>query len=367
MSEFQHSILVKDEYYNAFPSIARAGDGSLVLVYRQAPDTKRTYGATTHVDPSSRIMSMRSCDEGETWFEPKELYSDEMGEQDPCLTSLADGTLVCTFFRWRVVPAEEKESLGEAFKHYGRIIFDRWAAVHIGSSCLRSFDHGGTWDGPWPIEPTGYEGPAALRGNLVELPDGRILAPLYGVKRFGELSRCLVMCSEDTGRSWRFHGDVPHLDGHHFVEPFLYRAPSGRLDMLMRTQLDFLKIPFDRTYRNLHAASSFDNGKTWGNPCETGLFCPNPVHALPVAGNKVCITFGQRRDPMGIEALVTDAEHPVLSDSVKRMVLPTKSGDLGYTSAVSLRDSSVLIVYYLTDQDGDACIGSSRMEVDANE
>lgn len=364
MCAFKHSILVKDEYYNSFPSIVRAADGALVMVYRQAQNSLKAYGAITHVDVTSRVMLKTSHDEGLTWSDSRVIYDDEMGEQDPCISSLSDGTLLCTFFRWRVVPKEDKDLLGEAFNYFGRIIFDRWAAVHVGTLCIRSFDNGVTWDGPWHFSCPEYQGSLALRGNIVELGGGRLLAPLYGVKRFGELARCLVMASDDRGTSWHLLGEVPAVKGHNFLEPFLYKAPSGRIDILMRTQLDFHKIPFNETYKNLYVSSSTDEGKTWSIPEETDLFCPNPVHVLPLSNDKVCVTYGQRRDPKGIEGLYTDAEQPVYSDTAKFSIRPSESGDLGYTSAVILQDGQILVVYYMTDaEDGDTCIGATVMEV----
>ncbi|MDY0290182.1 MAG: sialidase family protein [Sphaerochaeta sp.] len=362
MKNYRHSTLVKNEMYNSFPSIARSDDGKLVMVFRQADNSLKKYGAVTHVDPSSCVAMKTSLDDGETWSDSRIIYNDEMGEQDPCLVCLADGTLICTFFRWRVVPKEEKGLLGPAFAHYGRIVFDTWAAMHVGTSCIRSNDSGETWYGPWQIAPTGFEGPAAMRGNIVELPNGKLLAPLYGAKKLGDLSSCLIMGSDDQGCSWHPIGEVPGKVDRHFLEPFLYLAPSGRLDILMRTQLDFLKSSFDKTYLNLHVSSSDDGGRIWSNPQETNLFCPNPVHVLSLENNQALVTFGQRRDPKGIEAILVDAENPQFEDAKKFMVRSAESGDLGYTSAVVLQDGAVLIVYYMTDTDGDACIGSTKVE-----
>ncbi|MCK9287701.1 MAG: sialidase family protein [Sphaerochaetaceae bacterium] len=362
MFKFQQTVLVKDGLYNSFPSVTRAHDGSIILVYRQADNSLKTYGAVTHVDASSRIAMKISRDNGASWSDSTVIYNDEMGENDPCINTLSDGTLICTFFRWKVVPKEEKASLGEAFTYFGRILFDRWAAIHVGTSCIRSSDNGKTWDGPWHFSTEGYQGPAAMRGNVVELPDKTLCAPLYAVKRFGQLSRCLIVQSKDKGKTWNFLGEIPSLNGHHFLEPFLYRAPSGRLDILMRTQLDFFTLPFDETYKNLHTSSSFDGGVTWNTPEPTNMFCPNPVHMLSLDDNRVMATFGQRRDPKGIEALITDSEHPIFSDSGVFQIRPAVSGDLGYTSAVLLDHNTSLIVYYMTDVDNDACIGATVME-----
>jgi Predicted neuraminidase (sialidase) len=355
-------IIYRDDNYNSFPSLARMADGRIIAVFRQADNSLRKYGKVTHVDPSSRVVAVFSSDEGRSWSRPSSVYDDEMGEQDPCVTSLADGSLICTFFRWRVVPIKDKALLGEAYKYYGRDIFDRWSAVHVGTACVRSADCGATWEGPYHFPGAGFQGPLALRGNVVELPGGRLLAPLYGAKRFGELSRCVVMGSDDGGRAWAPAGEVPGSPNLHFLEPFLYRAPSGRLDILMRSQADWKGVDFDTTYRNLHAASSLDGGATWSTPAPTGLFCPNPIHLLPLGDGRALASFGQRRDPKGIQFLVVDAEHPRLDDSLATYARRSADGDLGYTSALRLKDGSVLVAYYMTDEESRAYIGATALE-----
>ncbi len=363
MNSIEHSMPIKNDMYNAFPSIVRAKNGNLVMVFRQADNSLKKYGAVSHVDPSSCVALCTSSDEGATWSEVRIIHDDEYGSQDPCITCLNDGTLLCTFFQWNVVPIEEKAVLGEAFEHYGRTVFDRWAAVHIGTVCIRSTDHGETWDGPYPMTPTGFEGPAALRGNVVELASGTLLSPLYAAKHFGDTATCLILASEDGGYSWESRGEIPADPSLHFLEPFLYQAPLGRLDILMRTQKDFRKMDFNATYLPLYRAFSTDGGTTWSTPVSTNLFCPNPVHVLSLDSDRVLLTYGQRKKPIGIEAVITDAETLDLEHPTIEVVRPADSGDLGYTSAVRLKDGSVLVVYYMTDEEDAACIGATKIGV----
>lgn len=349
--QLQTFMICKNNMYNTFPSLARTGDGSIILVFRQADNSLERYGAITHVDPSSRIVSMISRDEGKTWGPAMTVYDDEMGEQDPCITCLSDGTLICMFFRWKVVPIGAKDSLRPSYAHCGRDIFGIWSAVHVGTSCVRSLDGGLSWSEPVHLAPTGFEAPMAHRGSVVELPDGTLLAALYGARHFGELSRCLIMESRDRGSSWTPRGEVPGSGEHHFLEPFLYRAPSGRLDLYMRTQTDFKKFPFDETYRPLHVARSADEGFTWSDPEATDLFCPNPVHILPLPERRILASWGQRRTPKGIQYLATDAEHPHFSDAIAGYARHATDGDLGYTSSILLKDGRIMLVYYVTGED----------------
>ncbi|MDD2407034.1 MAG: sialidase family protein, partial [Sphaerochaetaceae bacterium] len=90
MFKFQQTVLVKDGLYNSFPSVTRAHDGSIILVYRQADNSLKTYGAVTHVDASSRIAMKISRDNGASWSDSTVIYNDEMGENDPCINTLSD-------------------------------------------------------------------------------------------------------------------------------------------------------------------------------------------------------------------------------------------------------------------------------------
>jgi hypothetical protein len=354
----QSDIVHEEGFYSTFPSIAALPDGELILVYRQAIDRLPQYGAITHVDPSSRIMARTSRDGGKTWSEARIIFDDETGEQDPCVTCLSDGTLVCTFFRWKVVPKEQKESLGRPFDFYGRIVFDKWAAIHIGTMCIRSEDNGKTWDGPYPLRNDAFEGALAMRGNIVECRNGTLLAPLYAIKNLGSTTQCLVLQSTDKGRSWQPSGEIPRLEGFHFFEPFLYETPSGKLIMFMRTHKSIAGNGIG-PYENLHCSHSEDGGKTWSEPTGTDLYCPNPVHVLAF-GDRLLVTYGQRRDPKGIEGIVTDKENPRLSSADAFVLRPLgNADDLGYPWAVHTGENSFLVVYYHTDKHNCTNIGAT--------
>ncbi len=357
MQFLQKTIVREDGKYVSFPSIARLGDGRFILVYRQALDRLSEYGKITHVDPSSRIMARFSNDACETWSEPSVLYEDEMGEQDPCVNTLSDGTLIVTFFRWKVVPKERKDTLGRAFSAYGRIIFDRWASIHVGTMCLRSHDGGKSWEGPFCMEDPSREGALSMRGNIVETPDGGLIAALYGMKKLGGITGCAVLRSNDKGTTWQRIGTVPGKGGVQFFEPFLYMNPRGRLYILMRTH----KVaPGNKVgdYENLHVSYSDDMGVHWTRPVRTGLYCPNPVNVVS-AGTRLLCTYGQRRTPKGIEGLFLDRDRPEFSSDKAFVLRKGEYEDLGYTSAVDRGDGSIALVYYMTDADKRTCIGET--------
>src|SRR5947207_1951304 len=65
----QDIVIYKNEkFYSAFPSIVRRPNGELLVAFRRAPE-RRAFGeaSTSHTDPNSYLVLVRSTDEGKTW------------------------------------------------------------------------------------------------------------------------------------------------------------------------------------------------------------------------------------------------------------------------------------------------------------
>ncbi len=348
-------LIYRDRNYNSFPNVIRTSAGDLMLAFRTADDPLKKYGEAVHIDPSSKIVFIRSRDNGNTWDEKvTTIFNDEQGEQDPCLNILSDGTILCTFFKWKVVPINERKTLGspEIIKYFCREISNRWAAVCSGAFCMCSVDNGESWEGPWEIQTSEYVYGVGVRGNVIELKDGSIILPMYGVKRFGELARSYIMRSQDRGRRWEYVSDIAHQKGKNFLEPFIYKTDSGRIVAFLRTQSDFRDENFEETYLNLHTAFSTDNGQTWSRVREEELFCPNPVHVLRLSNENVLLTYGYRRQPYGIRARLLGSECDNLAEA-EEIVLRDDAGDadVGYPCSIAVDERSALVTYYFTDRD----------------
>ena len=72
--------------------------------------------------------------------------------------------------------------------------------------------------------PDGYLRGAGVRGNIVEMPDGTLLLPFYGIKNVGELSRAGLMRSEDRGESWYTYSEMGFdpTNTKNYLEPGLF-------------------------------------------------------------------------------------------------------------------------------------------------
>src|SRR5690606_18827817 len=134
MKIVRHDVIYRDPlFFCTFPSAVRYADGELVLAFRRAPDRRWYGGRCTHGDPNSQLMLVRSRDDGATWSsEPELIYAHPMGgSQDPCLTMLADGSLLCSSYLWVLqqgIPASITESSD----------FTGWAHAFKGGYLMRS-------------------------------------------------------------------------------------------------------------------------------------------------------------------------------------------------------------------------------------
>lgn len=338
----EHRIIYKDRQYNTFPSAVKNRDGSYVIGFRQAPDRRSVYGAHGHIDPSSKAVTVWSPD-GRSWSETTEPLFDHFycGVQDPCLNLLADGTIVGTFFMWKVF---EKGDLPEQSRD--RTVYKDWQARKAGAYTVRSVDGGKTWDRPIEISIPDV----AIRGTGVELTGGGLLVPMY---RLGENGFDVVVArTDDKGGSWETHAVIGCCDGYDFVEPFLYRTPSGKIMAFIRTRLR----SGDTSKENgspLYTSESLDEGKTWSRPVRRSYRSPSPFHALGLHDGSVLLTYGYRYAPQGIRAVLLDPECERWDDAVETVLREDGGGsDIGYTSSVQLDEQTALVTYYYYDDDG---------------
>ena len=167
-------------FYASFPSVIKRPGGELLVAFRRAPDRK-IFGekGTSHVDPNSYLVLVRSSDHGETWTKKPELIHAHPfgGSQDPCLLQLRDGTLLCSSYGWTIVRRD-------GIPHLKQPHIEAGGAIFLGGYLVRSTDGGKSWQDPvYPphIKPEinynayGIPVPAYNRGALYESKNGRIL------------------------------------------------------------------------------------------------------------------------------------------------------------------------------------------------
>ena len=130
-------------FYSSFPSVVKRPNGEVLVAFRRAPDRK-IFGekGTSHTDPNSYLVMVRSRD-GETWTkEPELIYAHPFGgSQDPCLLQLRDGTLLCASYGWAFVRPDGLPNLKKP-------VFESGGAIFLGGYLVRSTDGGKKWQAP---------------------------------------------------------------------------------------------------------------------------------------------------------------------------------------------------------------------------
>lgn len=340
LTPLNHIVIYKNsQHFSAFPNIVKRADGSYFLGFRRAKNYMSVHGATRHIDPKSVAVYMTS-DDGIDWtpHRPKMLYNDFLfGVQDPSLNVLNDGSMLATFFMWKVSDPDSGVT--------GRSVYDYWIGNPTGTFAIKSLDQGITWSEPTAV------GSGALRGNCVELDDGSIMIATY------TSGQVLINRSIDN-TAWYQISKIPGFDGYELVEPNLYRTAGGKVICFVRSSKGD-KSP-------LIAVESLTNGTTWGTPfVSKTIDAANPYHLLRLADGNVLLTYGYRRSPYGIRAKLLDPECTNIDSSAEVILRSDGAGaDIGYPSAVQLDDGKILVVYYFHDEHkGDRFIAGTICEL----
>lgn len=347
------------KFHSAFPSVIKRADGEILVAFRRAPDRK-VFGenGTSHVDPNSYLVMVRSRD-GETWTkEPDLIYAHPFGgSQDPCLLQLRDGTLLCASYGWAFLRPDGMLNLKKPY-------FKAGDAVFLGGYLVRSSDGGETWLGPvYPphIPPEinfnalGEPLPAYNRGALAEGKSGRIFWMVAATDAESPHKTSVhLLISDDKGLTWRYSSPVATDEKVSFNETSAYETPKGDIVAFLRTaDLD------DQAC----ISRSTDGGKTF-QKWEGMGFQGHPLNALRLPDKRVLLTYGYRHKPLGIRARILNTECTDFA-TAPEIILREDGGntDIGYTWPVQLDKNRVLVVYYFNKDKGTRHIAGTILEI----
>lgn len=350
------------QFYSSFPSVIKNEDGEIIVAFRRAPDRKIFQEpGTSHVDPNSYLVYVRSRDNAISWSKkPELLYAHPFGgSQDPCLLKLKDGTILCTSYGWAFVREAGLENLKKP------VFQNREGSVFLGGYVLRSSDNGNTWDGPYyppnippeiKLSALGEPLPAYNRGALWEGKDGRIFWVVAAGTEQENLRKTsnYLLISEDKGLTWEYSCPVAEDDKAAFNETSIYETPKGDLVAFLRTA---------GLEDQACIARSIDRGKSFGQWEKMG-FQGHPLQALRLPDKRVFLVYGYRHKPYGIRARILNAE---CSDykTAEEIIIRTDggSGDIGYPWAVMFDDNKILVTYYFNKENGTRHIAGTILEI----
>lgn len=330
--ERHFSIYEKREAYCAWPAIARAENGDIVVMFTRTEE---------HLGPNGEILLSRSTDNGQTWLPPAIVYDTPLDDRESGITRLNNGDLLA---HYRTVLWTPENYLNLPDNAYETSLLGKWiylvqqpeykaASRFNGSWHAVSKDSGLTWS---PAVP----GKDSIHGGL-QLPDGTCIVAAYR----DDGGHIGVYSSDEPLGKYQKIATVscPQRDTIRFGEPHILRMNSGRIIMMIRATA----IPYDdKSPRcNLWGTYSDDNGQTWAAPYETPLW-GYPPHLLQLADGRVLCTYGHRRPPYGQRAAVSEdgVTWTKANEFVLRDDAPNK--DLGYPVSIELEPGKILTVYY---------------------
>jgi len=284
--------------YEAFPDVCRMADGRLICVF---------YAGYGHVampneklPKGGRVSYCISADEGRTWSPAKTLFDGPYDDRDPSIVQLKDGRLICNFFTLKPKPKPQT----------------RW--IGLGSWMVTSRDGGKTWDTTPQQIVENYYCSAPIR----VLPDGRLMLGLY--KELPKSAQGAVIISTDGGKTWGKPIDIPNGGMRLDAETDTIVLKNGDIFAALRG-------------RNISAWSvSKDGGRTWSVAKQFGF--PGHCHYLHRAPNGI-ILMAHRLPATSLHYSLDEAK--TWSDNVK---VDSRGG--AYPSMVTLKDGTILIVYY---------------------
>ena len=337
--------------YFAWPSIAMAKDGSIVI--GASGFRKR------HVDPYGKAIIAVSSDGGDTYSAPRAVIDTCLDDRDVGLTAFGKSGLIVTTFN-NSVAFQRKEAMNlsdeaekaETLSHLDGIS-EADEARDLGSLFRISRDNGKTFGRIYKSPITSPHGPR-------ELPDGRIIwcgSPFYA-NQDHDVSRG-IECYEldpDSG-NMTFLGKIPAItdrDGDALLscEPDVIGLPDGTLVCHIRVQgrkADFSQL-------TLYQSVSHDGGHTWSEPRQ---ILPDmggaPAHLMLHSSGLLISVYGYRRDPFEIRAIFSSDGGESWSEPV---TLSTGNiyPDMGYPMSVEVNDGVILTVYYCHPAPGEPAI-----------
>ena len=207
-----------------------------------------------------------------------------------------------------------------------------------------SYDRGKSWQGPYRLPHFGQKGVMGRTDYIVDGPT-RCTLFLTASKVNEREGRPFCARTADGGLSWQFLSFIGQEPAGYAIMPSSVRLSPQDLVTTIRRQ--------DPPKSWIDAFTSHDNGSTWtflSNP-EPDTGEGNPPCLIQLNGDRLCLIYGSRKQPLGIFARLSSDGGKTWGDAI---ALRGDAGgrDIGYVRAIKRPDGKVVAVYYYHDRTG---------------
>lgn len=208
--------------YKSFPGMALRS-GRLHLVYRHG---------SGHVSSDGVVKYRHSDDNGATWSAATTLVDGAGTDlRDPSITCLSTGRLVVGYDY-----APESSY---------------WSTIKV----IYSDDGGGTWSSPYDVSASGMTYESAGTSPMLELGDGTVLLPAFGVNVAGGFYFSVLFRSSDHGATFGSQTTIAQSGSWSYGEP-QFRLSGSEIICLLDSA----------SGAGVWRVTSSDNGATWSAP-----------------------------------------------------------------------------------------------------
>ncbi len=337
-------VYKKPGVYACFPSLYRSEDGTLVTSFG-------TRVRRSHIDNTGGSACYQSKDGGHTW-EPVE------GPR-PINKSLRceDGSLVVAdAWGWRHVPAERRKEFEEQDITV-RTVRDGVVAYLQGARVRRSTDNGENWSQGEVQLPAHRSLMTYHRVDYDSFEEGLRMVSIYGELKEDVCTRSFALRSADDGKCWWFLPIAADPERKvRLNETALAQHASGDIIAMIRSE--------PPAGGPLYTTFSTDRGISWAPVQKTNIW-GYPAHLLRLHDGRMLCSYGYRRAPMGIRAVISDdgRSWEVENELVIRCDGMGNGGDLGYPISIETEPGRIATIYYMTNEDGVTHVAVTHWEL----
>ena len=373
-----HVIYRDPRFFCAFPAAGLLADEELLVVFRRARDPRYLFSAgeapdeawfdsVDHLDSRSLLTALRLGPDLRLREGPVDLSVDpEAADQDPSLLRLRDGRLLLAGFSWYPYRASYDPAFDAEADATERHVSNVPLRFRFWGGYTRLSDDGGrSWRShanlpPLPGLPDIIPGKRPLYGGAVR---GRPLELPDGTVLLATYGRHPKAKGQNASFLLRSkdRGETWHYGGIIAMDP---AGEAGFAEPSLYAAPSGEIIAFHRTMGlddRLATARSADGGASWA-PWQLSNLWGHPFDAVTLPGGGALLVYGYRHPPFGIRARRCDGEFRDLERSEELVIRDdSPSGDVGYPWAVSLPDGQVAVVYYFCDQVGIRHIAASLL------